>query len=199
MLSLALDDHRRLRLFEERDAAELYALVAANREFLARWMPWAQGQTQENTLEFIRSGRRQLADNQGLQTAIVQDSAIVGSIGYHRIDWDHRSTSIGYWLGESAQGHGTVTRAAWALVDHALSVWKLNRVEIQAGVGNDRSRAVALRLGFTEEGVLRQIERVGERFVDHTVFSMLAQDWPASPSGSGAHVPGAVGSPAPRS
>lgn len=122
-------------------------------------------------------GRRQIADNQGLQTAIVQDGRIVGSIGYHRIEWEHRATSIGYWIAEFAQGQGTVTRAARALVEHAFSVWKLNRVEIQVGVGNDRSRAVALRLGFTQEGVLRAAERVGDRFVDHAVFSMLAGDW----------------------
>ncbi len=177
MLSFQIDDRRCLRLLEEADAQELYALVSANREFLARWMPWAAGQTLEGTLEFIRSSRKQLADNQGFQTAIVYDGQLIGVLGFHRLDWENRSTSIGYWIAEPSQGHGTITEAVRALVDHAFRTWKLNRIEVRAGVDNVRSRAVPGRLGFQEEGVLRQAERVGDRFVDHVVYAMLAQDW----------------------
>jgi ribosomal-protein-serine acetyltransferase len=181
MFSLRLDDRTSLRLYEEADAEELNGVVAANREYLSRWMPWAPKQTQENALEFIRTGRKQFADNQGFQAAIVEDGRIVGGIGFHQLDWENRSTSIGYWIAEAAQRRGIVTRAVAALVDHAFGVWKLNRVEIHAGTENERSRAVALRLGFTEEGVLRQTERVGDRFVDHVLYAMLAQDWRPPP------------------
>jgi ribosomal-protein-serine acetyltransferase len=181
MFSLRLDDRTSLRLYEEADAEELNGVVAANREYLSRWMPWAPKQTQENALEFIRMGRKQFADNQGFQAAIVEDGRIVGGIGFHQLDWENRSTSIGYWIAEAAQRRGIVTRAVAALVDHAFGVWKLNRVEIHAGTENERSRAVALRLGFTEEGVLRQTERVGDRFVDHVLYAMLAQDWRPPP------------------
>jgi ribosomal-protein-serine acetyltransferase len=126
-------------------------------------------------------GRKQFADNQGFQATIVDDGRIVGGIGFHQLDWENRSTSIGYWIAEAAQRRGIVTRAVAALVDHAFKVWKLNRVEIQAATDNERSRAVPLRLGFTEEGVLRQTERVGDRFVDHVVYAMLAQDWRPPP------------------
>jgi hypothetical protein len=54
MLTLTLDGQRCLRLLEEADAEELYAVVQANRVYLARWMPWAEKQTLDGTLEFIR-------------------------------------------------------------------------------------------------------------------------------------------------
>lgn len=176
-----LDGQTHLRLLEESDAEELYAVIAANRAYLSRWMPWAPNQTLEGTLAFIRASRRQLADNQGFQTAVIQADGIVGVLGFHQIDWPNRSTTIGYWIAEAAQGRGTITRAVGALVTHAFQVWKLNRVEIQAAVGNERSRAIPRRLGFAEEGVLRQSERVGDRFVDHVVYSMLAPEWSGSP------------------
>jgi ribosomal-protein-serine acetyltransferase len=177
VLSFEIDDRRHLRLLEEADAEELYEMVAANRAFLSRWMPWAANQTLEGTLEFIRSSRKQLADNQGFQAAIVEDDRIVGVLGFHRLDWENCATSVGYWIAEQSQGHGTVTRAVRALADHAFRAWKLNRVEIRAGVDNERSRAVPGRLGFQQEGVLRQAERVGDRFVDHAVYAMLREDW----------------------
>jgi ribosomal-protein-serine acetyltransferase len=109
--------------------------------------------------------------------AIVDDGRIVGTLGFYRVDWENRSASIGYWIAESCQGRGIVTQAVRALTDHAFGTWQLNRVEIRAGIGNERSRAIATRLGFKEEGVLREAERVGDRYVDHVVHAMLAADW----------------------
>jgi ribosomal-protein-serine acetyltransferase len=179
VLSFRIDECRSLRLYEEADAEELYDVVVANRAHLARWMPWAAEQTLEDSREFIRTSRRQLAENQGFQLAITVEGQIVGGLGFHRLDWQSRSTSIGYWIAEAAQGHGTVTEAVRALVNHAFGTCKLNRVEIRAGVENLRSRAIPERLGFVEKGVLRRAELVGDRFIDHVVYAMLAQDWPA--------------------
>jgi ribosomal-protein-serine acetyltransferase len=179
--TFSLDEQTQLRLFEESDAEELYAVIAANRVYLSQWMPWAPNQTPDGTLAFIRTSRKQLADNQGFQTAIVQDGRIVGVLGFHSIDWENLSTTIGYWIAEDAQGRGTITRSVAALTEHAFRVWKLNRVEIRAAVGNDRSRAIPVRLGFVQEGVRRQSERLGDRYIDHVVYSMLAQDWSGSP------------------
>ena len=173
-----------LRLPEERDADALAGLVSANRAYLAEWMPWAAGNDHDATLAFIRSARRQIGANQGLQTVIVRDGRPIGMIGFHGVDWTHRGTSLGYWLAPDHQGRGIMTGAARALIDHAFGAWRLNRVEIRAGVENVPSRRIPERLGFREEGRLLQAERVGDRWVDHVLYAMLAADWPgqASPS-----------------
>ena len=97
-------------------------------------------------------------------------------IGLHRIDWNNRATSIGYWLGAAHQGRGTMTEAVRALVDHAFGAWGLHRVVIEAATGNARSRAIAERVGFREEGVRRAAERSGDDFLDIVVYAMLATD-----------------------
>ncbi|HEX4187273.1 MAG TPA: GNAT family protein [Solirubrobacteraceae bacterium] len=168
-----------LRELEESDADELDALIDANRERLVRWMAWAEGHTRERTLEFIRGSQRQLGENDGFQAAIVRGGAIVGVAGFHAIDWPNRATTIGYWLAAGEEGRGTMTEAVRALVDHAFRVWGLNRVEIRIDVENDRSRAVAERLGFVREGTLRQALWVAGGFHDDAVYAMLAREWPA--------------------
>jgi ribosomal-protein-serine acetyltransferase len=179
VLRFELSDGCQLRLLEESDADELLALIDEGRAHLARWLPWAATQDLEGTLEFIRLTRRQLADNSGFTVAIVCDSTVAGLVGLEPIDWTHRSASIGYWLGERYQGRGMMTRAVRALVEHAVSGWNLNRIEIRAAVDNVRSRAIPQRLGFREEGTLREAERVGDAYLDIVVYSMLGSEWPS--------------------
>jgi ribosomal-protein-serine acetyltransferase len=180
MVRFQLPSGRQLRVLEESDAQEFYELIDANRARLARWMAWAEPQTREQTLEFIRATRRQLADNDGVQTAIVDPERIVGMVGFHAVDWQNGCTSIGYWLAQGEEGSGTMTQAVTTLVDHALREWRLNRVEIRADVENVRSRALAERLGFRHEGTLRQAIRLADGYHDDALYAMLACDWPTA-------------------
>jgi ribosomal-protein-serine acetyltransferase len=182
MLRRELPNGYALRLLEESDADEVFALIDANREHLGQWMPWVEHEREPaDVLRFIRATRKQIADNDGLQTAIVDPGGrIVGTVGVHNVDWLHRKTSIGYWLARDEEGRGTMTEAVRAYVDHAFTTWKLNRVMIQAAVENTRSRAIPQRLGFREEGTLREVERIGDRVLDDVVYAMLAADWPGA-------------------
>ena len=54
----------------------------------------------------------------------------------------------------------------------------LHRIEIHAAADNRRSRAVAVRLGFTEEATLRDgFRRSDGTYVDQVVFGLLEQEW----------------------
>jgi ribosomal-protein-serine acetyltransferase len=177
---LPVTDEVYLRLLEEADARKLHELIEKNRTHLAPWLPWAAGQTFEDTLDFIRGTRSQARGNEGFQAAIVAEEGIAGVIDYVSVDWGNRSTRVGYWLDEGQQGRGTMTSAVRLLVDHALTIWRLNRVEIIVATGNRRSRAIPERLGFREEGTLRQFQLVGGRYLDCISYSMLATDWRAA-------------------
>ncbi len=72
-----------------------------------------------------------------------------------------------------------MTRAAAALLRYLFEDRGLNRVEIHCEPENTKSRAVAERLGFRKEGLLRQAELVGGRFVDNALFALLREDWEA--------------------
>jgi len=171
-----------LRPFAVGDLDELHAAIEANREHLAQWLPWARRQQRAGTLEFLRAAERQAAAHDGVQLAIVEHGRIVGSVGFHAIDWARGFTSIGYWLAADAQGRGLATAAVRACIDQAFGPWQLDRIEIRAAPENLRSRAIPQRLGFRELGVLRGVERVGDRWVDHVVYELRAADRPAAVS-----------------
>ena len=81
-----------------------------------------------------------------------------------------RNAELGYWLGERFVGRGLAVRAAAWAADHLFTVEALHRVEMQCGVANGASRAVAERLGFTQEGIRRESHWITDRFVDHGVY-----------------------------
>lgn len=179
MERLEIDERLYLRPLREGDAEAIYALVDCDRERLAEWLPWAAEQTLEGTREFVAESEAQEARDDGFQAALVRDGEIAGIAGYHGVDRLKRSTAIGYWLASPHLGEGVMTAAVRALVDHAFGAWEVNRIAIEAAVENRSSRAIPERLGFTEEGVLREAELVGGSFLDAVLYSMLASEWRA--------------------
>jgi ribosomal-protein-serine acetyltransferase len=178
---LAIRDGAVLRPYSEDDAAELTAVVAENREHLARWLPWAATYGHQDSLDFIALSRAQIEAGEGFEGAIVVDGELVGGAGFHAVDRLNRSTSIGYWLAAEAQGGGLMTATVRALLDQAFGAWELHRVVIEAVVDNVRSRAIPERLGFTEEGVLREAKLIRGRYEDAALYAMLASDLMPAP------------------
>ncbi len=169
-----LGNDAELRLLEMRHAEELFTLIDQNRFHLRQWLGWVDGnQSIADSHNFIRGTLQQFANNNGFQAGIWFQGALAGIIGYNYIDWHNSKAELGYWLGAPFQGHGLVTRACQALIDYSFDDLHLNRIEILCAAGNLRSRAVPERLGFTQEGILRQAEWLYDHFVDLVVYAML--------------------------
>jgi ribosomal-protein-serine acetyltransferase len=167
-----------LRPLNLRDAKALFPLVEANRERLRRWLPWPDSNRSVlDSRAYILRVQAHARAGIGQSFGLWWKGALVGIAGFVWIDAANHSAAIGYWLAENAEGHGLMTAAVTALLRHGFRTLKLNRVEIRVGVRNRRSRAIPERLGFRHEGTLRHSERLGDRFVDHAVYGMLAEEW----------------------
>ena len=100
----------------------LTEVIAANRDHLMAWLPWAESHGFEDSVEYLRRKRLQVEMNDGFEGPIELDGRIVGAAGFHRVDWLNRTTSIGYWLAADVQGRGLMSSAVAALLDHAFGV-----------------------------------------------------------------------------
>ncbi len=184
-LTHRVDDEMELRLPEPRHAKELYELIDANREHIGRWMPWCTPQYALGDAEtFIRDMLKGFAGGKGLTLWMVYQGGFVGGIGNQPVNTTDHSADIGYWLTESAQGNGVVTRAAREIVDYSLIDMGLNRVTIHAATENTRSAAVPKRLGFEQVGVKRQACALHGGHVDAVEYDMLAEDWQSQKAAS---------------
>jgi len=61
----------------------------------------------------------------------------------------------GYWVRKSAQGHGFATEAGNALVRYAFGALRMQRIGLTHSSGNEASRRIAEKLGFSFEGIHR--------------------------------------------
>lgn len=168
-----------LRLFDFDDAAEMVRALHANAELTRTWLGWpASDYGVPEAQAFIHQTRVQWAEKGLLNLGIWQDHYLVGGINMNHVDLPNRSTYLGYWLAGETQGRGIMTRACRLVVDDLITRQGFNRIVIAVHPENVKSRAVAHRLGFLQEGLLRQVVRHHDQFVDWVIYAMLAEDWP---------------------
>ncbi|RIW38508.1 N-acetyltransferase [Bacillus salacetis] len=173
-----IDEDLSLKLPDPRDAEEFFKLTDSSREYLREWLPWLDGtRTPEDTKEFLSTALANYAAQKSMTTLILFKGKVAGTAGFNSIDWSSSIAYVGYWLGSEFQGNGIMTRAVSALTDYAFHDLQLNKVEVRAAVQNKKSRSIPERLNFTNEGKIRQAEKLYGQFVDHQVYGMLADEW----------------------
>ena len=101
----------------------------------------------------------------------------MGRIGLHHLNNQNKIGEIGYWLADGLQGRGIITKCCTAIINHGFTQLGLNRIEIKCGTGNSKSRAVAEKLQFKSEGILRQAELLNGKYIDLYLYAMLKEDW----------------------
>ena len=169
-----------LRLLEERHASAVFALVNQDRAYLRQWLPWVDStREEEDTATFIHTALEQFASGDGITAGVWLRGEFAGVIGTHRLNRLYRKIELGYWLGDSFQGHGIMTDCCRAMVTYLFEEREVNRVEICCAVGNHKSIAIPKRLGFAHEGTMREAEFSNGAFHDLMLFGKVRREWRA--------------------
>jgi RimJ/RimL family protein N-acetyltransferase len=183
-----------LRPFGEEDIDAVVA-AAADPEML-RWMPWAAGQTPasgrawctvhahedpEHSIHFAIVPNDDAGGDAGGDAGVDGGGdggghgGCAGSIGLVRAAWDGGRVEIGYWIASWARRRGYAVEAVRAVTTYAFRAG-LHRVELLAATGNHASQGVAIKAGFTREGVLREALVVPGGRANAVLFGLLAGD-----------------------
>ncbi|WP_299729398.1 GNAT family protein [uncultured Endozoicomonas sp.] len=173
MFALDIDQEIRLCLVHEKFASTYVRLATENYDYLTQWLPWPKtNKTEDDFKGFIQGALHKFADNKGITFAIEFKGEVVGNIALFDVNTPLKKAEIGYWIIESAQGNGLITRACHFLIDHAFTELDLEKIEIRAATENKPSRAVCERLGMKLEGVLTHQAVLNDKIVDHAIYGI---------------------------
>ena len=92
-----------------------------------------------------------------------------------------KSAVIGYDISSAFWGNGYATEALRAIIHYAFSgqlpCTDLNRIQADTVPGNLASEAVLLKLGFKEEGLLRESGYWKGKFHDLKCFGLIRSEY----------------------
>ena len=182
---IIINEHIRLEETAPQHAVGLLEAVNANREHLARFLPWVGAmQTTADFDGYITQCRQRAEQGTEISFVIYRDDVIAGRIGLHYINAANKTGAIGYWLTQAAAGHGIMLNSCRKVIEFGFTVLQLHRIEIKAAVHNVKSQAVPEKLGFTREGILRESEWVNGEAFNIVVYSLLKREWEAQQANS---------------
>lgn len=153
---------------------ELFDLTEKNRSYLRKTMSWLDfTKTEDDSKKFIEVSIEKEKIGTGIVFEIWYKGEFVGLIDFHNIENRNAIGRIGYWIGEEYQGHGIVTEACKLIIKYGFEKLNLNRIEIVCALHNPKSGAVAQRLGFIKEGVLRKWAFMYDHYDDMESWSLI--------------------------
>jgi RimJ/RimL family protein N-acetyltransferase len=169
----------RLRPLLASDGAAL-AQAAADGEL---WnLPFTVVPSADTVDEYIRVALSGQADGTVMPfvTEMTESKQVIGSTRFWKIDRQHRKLEIGStWISASWQKTFANTEAKFLMLRHAFEQLHCVRVQFTTDEINETSRAAILRLGATQEGIVRH-ERImpDGRKRNSVRFSIIDDEWP---------------------
>lgn len=170
--TFASGDSVALRTIEEDDLEFLAA--ARNDPAVRRPLTVNRPTNGEQTREFFEDA---ISTDDGVNLLVAVDEEPVGMVSLFEEDDVAGTATIAYWVVPDEQGNGYCTAGVGLLCEYAFADRRLNKLRADVLATNDASRRVLEKLGFVEEGLLREEKFAYGDYVDVHRFGLLAGDW----------------------
>ncbi|PZD95829.1 N-acetyltransferase [Paenibacillus sambharensis] len=134
--------------------------------------------TESSTESFIQGQIEGGPDHKGFVIADISTEAYIGQIDLFRIDWKNRKAELGIVIGaKELQGKGYGSEALQLLQDFVFNRLNLNRLQLEVYDYNEQAYACYRKVGFKEDGRLRQAYFTEGRYCDIIVMSLLREEY----------------------
>jgi len=188
-MSLALSPASRttsrlvLRPFKRRDADQLALAIQASLPDLVKWLPWAhRNYDKGDAIGYIRESMVAWKEGKAFDFSIRRPDDLRRHLGNISIWPSTRGGAvgeIGYWVRSDEVGKGVCTQAAIRVLETGFEELRFHKITLRIAVGNIASERVAAKIGATQEGLLRDELRIGGEWTDHTLWSILENEYRA--------------------
>ena len=168
-----------LRQLEPRDAPAIFAILSDPETMTYMDAPPMADVTEAEAL--VARNREGFADGNSLQWGLTLrgENEVVGWCTLFRIHAESRRAEVGYVLARSHWGRGYNREALTRIVDYGFTDLGLNRIEAELDPRNEASAKAVRRLGFTDEGLLRERWIVSGKVSDSLIVGLLRSEWDA--------------------
>jgi len=160
-----------LRQMEREDAKDIFLFLADEETMRFYDPPFIQFEQAEKSI--LRHQKR-FTDQEAIRWGITLKGKdkVVGNCGY---SWDAENFGavLSYILAKPYWNKGIMSEALAAILHFGFDSCQLHRIEAQVALPNHASAQVLRKLGFQEEGLLRERLYVDNQFYDEKMFALL--------------------------
>lgn len=123
-------------------------------------------------ISLLRDG---VAGNQAITWAISRagDAALIGTIGFWRIEKENHRAEIGYALHPGHWRKGYLSEAMEPVLRFGFDVLKLHSIEARVHPENEASAGLLRKHGFVQEAYFKESFLFEGKFEDSVVYSLL--------------------------
>ena len=169
-----------LRPFRRRDVGSMHEAIEMSLGDLQPWLPWVEGYDRGVAQRFVRESVAAWADRRAFDFTVrlIDDpNRHIGNVSIWHTSVQNDIGEVGYWIRSDETGRGYGTEATTRAVQIGFEELRLHKVQLRIAIGNTRSEHIAEELGFVREGILRDEVKVGNEWLDHSVWSLLEEEW----------------------
>jgi len=156
--------------------AQNYFLFMSDEENIRYYDPAPMTQL-EQAEKGIERHQRRFAQQEALRWGVTLkgENRVIGTSGYF---WDaeNQSAGLSYVLAKRYWNQGIMTEALSAMIQFGFDHIHLHRIEARVAYPNLASARLLEKLGFQEEGRLRDAQYANNEFVDERIFALINTD-----------------------
>lgn len=169
-------------------------LVPYQESFLKSFLEWRdqpssrrhnplKTMTRDQIAGMLRSEGSQLQDLRTYESYrwfVKTEDQVVGALSLKNISHSMQYAEIGYGISEDHHNQGIATAALRLLIDRIFMETNLRRLIAYVHDQNIPSQRVLEKLGFRQEGIMREHYVINGRAVNEVVYGLLRNEWTSS-------------------
>ena len=127
----------------------------------------------------ISESKKKPRENYEFGIELKGEKQLAGVIGLTKVNYFNKKATIGYWLGENYWRQGIMGEAVEKILEFAFRTLKLQRIDVEAFIGNEGSNSLIKKLGFEYEGIRKKYGRskATGKYRDVYVYGLLRENW----------------------
>lgn len=139
---------------------------------------WRPHVSKSETEAFIKySIKKREFGQPGIYAIILKENGkMIGTIEIH--SYKQFKGEIGFVLNPDYWGKGIIVEASKAVIVYGFEILRLRRLQYGHFLFNERSKRVCEKLGFTKEGILRNIVKGHDgKIINEVIASITSEDY----------------------